>query len=256
VKVLLQINGVSKTFIQKGQKIQAVEYVSFSVQNEEIFALVGESGSGKSTLAHMIMRLEQPSGGTIQLHGRDIYSYTRKNYAKEVQMVFQNPDSSLNSKMTVEELIEEPLFLHNVPRTTRRKRIQTLVNQVQLSSDIMNRLPTELSGGQKQRVAIARALALEPRILVADEATSALDVLIERKVIDLLRDLHQETGISILLITHNLEIVHSIANRVGVMQKGRLIELAETRQLFEYPQETYTQKLLEAIPISHPKFRK
>jgi ABC-type glutathione transport system ATPase component len=256
VKDLLQINDVSKTFIQKGQEIQAVKDVSFSVQKEEIFALVGESGSGKSTLAHMIMRLEQPSGGTIKLHGKDIHSYTRKNYAKEVQMVFQNPYSSMNSKMTVEEVIEEPLFIHNVPRNTRRKRIQKLVNQVQLSSDIMNRLPTELSGGQKQRVAIARALALEPGILVADEATSALDVLIERKIIDLLKDLHQETGISILLITHNLEIVHSIANGVGVMQKGRLIELAETRQLFEYPQETYTQKLLEAIPISHPKLRK
>lgn len=253
---MLQVKDVSKRFIHKGQEIQAVKDVNFSVQKEEIFALVGESGSGKSTLAHMIMRLEQPSDGIIQLNGKDIYSYPRKSYAKEVQMVFQNPDSSLNSKMTVGELIEEPLFLHNVSRSNRRKRIQLLLNQVQLSLDVIDRHPTELSGGQKQRVAIARALALEPRILVADEATSALDVLIERKVIDLLKELHQQTGISILLITHNLEIVHSIADRVGVMQKGRLIELAEKRQLFEYPQETYTKKLLEAIPISHPNFRK
>jgi ABC-type glutathione transport system ATPase component len=253
---MLQLKNVSKTFIHKDQELQAVKDVTFCVQEKEVFALVGESGSGKSTIAHMIMRLEQPSDGNMQLKGKEIYSYSRKNYAKEVQMVFQNPDSSLNSKMRVEELIGEPLFLHNVPRQNRVKRTKKLLNQVQLSSNLMDRLPAELSGGQKQRVAIARALALEPRILVADEATSALDVLIERQIIDLLKDLHQETGISILLITHNLEIVHSIADRVGVMRKGRLIEFTETSQLFKNPQEAYTQKLLEAIPISHPKFRK
>ncbi|WLD94575.1 ABC transporter ATP-binding protein [Alkalihalobacillus sp. AL-G] len=253
---MLQIDSVSKTFNSKGHKIHAVKNVRFSIQDEEVFALVGESGSGKSTLAHMIMRLEQPTSGNIHLNGKDIFSYPKRKYAKEVQMVFQNPDSSLNPKMTVEELIGEPLYLHNMPRRVRFKRVKILLEKVRLTSDVIDRFPAELSGGQKQRVAIARALALEPRLLVADEATSSLDVLIEREVIDLLRDLHKETGISILLISHNLEIVHSIADRVGVMHKGELLEEASTSQLFKHPQESYTRKLLEAIPISHPEFRK
>jgi peptide/nickel transport system ATP-binding protein len=253
---MLQVNKVSKIFKNGRQRVKAVDDVSFTINKSEVFALVGESGSGKSTLAHMVMRLESPTSGSIRFDGVDIFSAPKGwEYHRKVQIIFQNPDSSLNPRMSVEELIMEPLTLNSVPLGDNKKALRQLMEKVRLPLDLVKRLPTELSGGQKQRVAIARALALEPQLLVADEATSALDALIERQVIDLLRDLHEDTGISILLISHNLEIVRSIADRVGVMQRGNLIEVEQTKKIFEQPREAYTQQLLEAIPISHPRYR-
>jgi peptide/nickel transport system ATP-binding protein len=253
---MLEVNKVSKVFKNSWQRITAVDEVSFSIHEGEVFALVGESGSGKSTLAHMIMRLETPTSGHIRFGDIDIFAAPKGwRYHRKVQMIFQNPDSSLNPRMTVEQLILEPLVINCIPSFERKRKLQMLMDKVRLPFDLASRFPSELSGGQKQRVAIARALALNPLLLIADEATSSLDAVIERQVIDLLKDLHQDTGISILIITHNLDIVRSIADRVGVMQQGKLIEVGQTRKIFQSPQEVYTQQLLKAIPISHPKYR-
>jgi peptide/nickel transport system ATP-binding protein len=253
---MLQIKNVSKIYTKGRGTFAAVDDVSFTVGDGEVFALVGESGSGKSTLAQMVMRLVKPTSGTIQFTGQNIFK-PRKNwdYHRMAQMVFQNPDSSLNPRMTVEELITEPLIINRVSLDNRKKTLRELLDKVQLSSNLVKRLPSELSGGQKQRVAIARSLVLEPRFLIADEVTSALDALIEQRVIDLLKNLHRETGISILFITHNLEIARSFADRVGVMQQGNLIEVGHTGNIFAEPQTAYTKQLIEAIPISHPRYR-
>lgn len=253
---MLQVNEVCKVFKNGRAIVKAVDEVSFTIDQGEIFALVGESGSGKSTLAHMIMRLERPTAGNIRFNGTDIFSSPRDwEYHRRVQIIFQNPDSSLNPHMTVEELITEPLILNHIPMGENKQTLRLLMEKVQLSTDLTKRLSSELSGGQKQRVAIARALALEPELLVADEATSSLDSLIERQIVDLMKELHKEAGISILFITHNLEIVRKLADRVGVMQRGKLIEVGPTEQIFEHPQKVYTQQLVAAVPISHPKYR-
>lgn len=251
---MLRVSQVSKTFNNRRQRITAVDRVSFAVNKGEVFALVGESGSGKSTLAHLIMRLDNPDEGRIYFEQMDIFSLRKCwEYHRNVQMIFQNPDSSLNPRMTVEQLILEPLVINRIPLEEKKSTLNRLMEMARLPLLLTGRLPGELSGGQKQRVAIARALALEPQLLVADEPTSSLDALIEQQVIDLLKGLHKDTGVSILLITHNLEIVRSIADRVGVMQRGRLIEVRETREIFTQPQEVYTQQLLAEVPVAYPR---
>ncbi|WP_017729298.1 ABC transporter ATP-binding protein [Halalkalibacterium ligniniphilum] len=244
---MLQVRHVSKTFSHRKQEVRALENVHFTINKGEVFALVGESGSGKSTLAHLMMRLEKPDKGRIYFNEVDIFSCSKGfDYHRMVQMIFQNPEGSLNPRMTVEQLILEPLLINHIPLQGKRSTVHSLMEMVKLPLSLAGQLPRELSGGQKQRVAIARALALKPQLIVADEATSSLDALIEREIIELLKNLHEEMGVSILLITHNLDIVRSFAERVGVMQRGKLIEIQETEKLFADPQEAYTKQLLEA----------
>lgn len=244
---MLQVSQVSKLYKHRKNTITAIDHIDFTVNKGEIVALVGESGSGKSTLARLIMTLEKPNKGSIYFNEINIF-YPPKafDYHRKVQMIFQNPDRSLNPRMTVEELIYEPLVINRVPLESKRNKLLNLMEMVKLPISLTKRHPSELSGGQKQRVAIARSLALQPQLLVADEATSSLDAITENQIIHLLRSLNKDIGISILFITHDLDIVRSISDRVGVMQQGRLIEMKRTNNLFNDPKEAYTKELLGA----------
>ncbi len=256
VKPLLELVSLRKSFpIRNGfgrvtGEVKAVDDVSLRIAPGEVYGLAGESGSGKSTIARMIMGLAEPTGGDILLDGQTITGTTgTRTYGRKVQMVFQNPGSSLNPRRTVAQSIAVPLDAHGYPRAGRQARIAELLDMVQLPADFSNRFPHELSGGQKQRVAIARALAVEPKLLVLDEPTSALDVSVQARVIALLMDLGQRLGLTFLFISHDLSLMRNFADRVGVLYLGKLVETGPTASLFEHPQHGYTQLLLASVPV-------
>ena len=254
---LLSVEGLSKRFpIRRGLfqnvvgHVHAVDTVSFEVRRGEIFGLAGESGSGKSTIARMIVGLYAPSEGRIRLGGADVRE-TRRDLAfkKRVQMVFQNPGSSLNPRRSVGDTLRVPLNVHGVPRRTWPDRIRELLEMVELPAGFAAKHPHELSGGQKQRVAIARALAVDPELIVLDEPTSALDVSVQAKVIELLMRIRDELGLAYLFISHDLSLMRSFCDTVGVMYLGKLAEVGPADPLFERPAHPYTQGLIASVPV-------
>ncbi len=266
-KTLIEVKGLKKYFpVRKGffggniQHVKAVDDVSFHIKKGETLGLVGESGCGKSTTGRTVIRLYDPTDGQIIFDGKDISKLSQKQlipYRKKIQMIFQDPYASLNSRMTVGDIVGEPLDIHNIASGKERmERIQYLLETVGLSGDHANRYPHEFSGGQRQRVGIARALAVEPEFIIADEPISALDVSIQAQVVNMLEDLQAEMGLTYLFIAHDLSMVKHISDRIGVMYLGKMVELADSDELYYRPQHPYTQALLSAVPIADPNVAK
>ncbi|GAA1915610.1 hypothetical protein GCM10009775_05150 [Microbacterium aoyamense] len=237
-------------------KVPAIEDISFTIHSGETVAFVGESGSGKSTTGRVVLRLLPTMTGTVRFAGEDLAAWGSKtplSYRRQVQAVFQDPSASLNPRHLVAQALEVPMRRHGMTdRKDLRTRMERVFEMVGLDRSHLNRFPSELSGGQQQRVAIARALVLEPKLIVCDEAVSALDLSTQGQIINLLEELQDETGVAYLFIAHDLGLVRHIADRVGVMNRGRLVELAATEDLFTAPKDDYTRTLLEATPASTP----
>jgi peptide/nickel transport system ATP-binding protein len=233
-------------------RVRAVDGVDFDIRAGETFGLVGESGCGKSTVATSMLRLEEPTDGEVVFDGQDITTYSNtelKGFRREAQMIFQNPDSSFDPRMSIGESIAEPLKIHGVgPRDRRISIAQNLLERIGMSAGDVHRYPHELSGGQKQRVALARALVVNPRFIVADEPVSALDVSVQAEVLSLLKSIQDEFDLAVLFISHDMSVIQEVCDRVGVMYLGRIVEVAETETVFEDPQHPYTRALLKSVP--------
>jgi peptide/nickel transport system ATP-binding protein len=257
---LLRVEGVSKTFQSAGQDVCALCDVSIDVEPGQCHAIIGESGSGKSTLAGLILGLFEPTTGLIRFKGAVVSGRRRPLALKRaIQLIQQNPRSALNPRRTVGQSVRLPLDVHGIgKRSLRDERVAELLTEVGLLTDTARRTPQALSGGERQRVAIARALACEPELLVLDEPTSALDVLVQARVLRLLKRIRQRHGLSYVFITHDLGVVHGVADRVSVFQKGQLIETGATQEVFTSPRTAYTRRLLGSIPVvteQEAKFR-
>ena len=262
-KPLLQVEGLKKYYTAKSGifsrnigEIRAVDGVSFSIHKGETLGLVGESGCGKSTLGRQIVGLEQPTGGRILYKGRDL-SHMRKPELKairtQLQMVFQDSYSSLNPRKHIFEILAEPMLYHGLAdRNNIHQKVEYLLDLVGLAKNALGRYPHEFSGGQRQRIGIARALIVKPQMVIADEPVSALDVSVQAQVINLLNQLKSEMGLTILFIAHNLSVVKYFSDRIGVMYYGKLVEMADSDELFAHPMHPYTRALLSAIPEPDP----
>jgi oligopeptide transport system ATP-binding protein len=241
-------------------RVYAVDSVSFTLERGKTLGLVGESGCGKSTLGRVLVRLYEPDRGTLELAGQNFLALEGdelKRARARVQLIFQDPYASLNPRMSIGRILEEPFLLHRVAttRAERRQKVQKLLEQVGLRPDVAERFPHELSGGQRQRIGIARAIALEPEVVICDEPVSALDVSIQSQVLNLLRELQQRLHLAYVFISHDLAVVRYISDRVAVMYLGRLVEVADTDELYRLPRHPYTQALLESLPVLDPRRR-
>lgn len=252
---------VSRGSLFKKEKkyLTAVDDVSFEIYKGETFGLVGESGCGKSTLGRCIVRLYEPTGGSIIYDGEDISNISQKemlNYRKRLQMIFQDPYASLNTRLTVQEIIGEGIETHNIyTGKEKQEKIYDLLTTVGLKKEHASRYPHEFSGGQRQRIGIARSLAVEPELVVCDEPISALDVSIQAQVVNMLEDLQDNMGLTYLFIAHDLSMVKHISDRIGVMYLGKMMEITTSKELYKNPLHPYTQALLSSIPIPDPKVR-
>ena len=264
---LIEVAGLKKHFpVKKGLlrrtvgQVLAVDGVSFKVDASETLGLVGESGCGKSTLARVALRLIEPTGGAIRLGGRDITGLSKRDlrpYRREMQMIFQDPFSSLNPRMSAGAIVGEPLEVHGIARGREKdEQVASIFEQVGLRRAQMTSFPHEFSGGQRQRISIARALALGPKLIIADEPVSALDVSIQAQVINLMMDLQAKRGLSYLFVAHDLAVVEHISHRVAVMYLGRIVEQADKATLFAKPLHPYTEALLAAVPVPNPKLKR
>jgi oligopeptide/dipeptide ABC transporter ATP-binding protein len=255
---LLEVQNLVRHFPTRGKllapgpPVRAVEDVSFAVAPGEVLGLVGESGSGKSTIGNLVLRLDEPTSGSIRFEGQEVTRASERQLAgfrKRAQPIFQDPFGSLDPRMTVEQIIAEPLAVHALARgrTARRERVAELLQMVGLSAAQMTRFPHQFSGGQRQRIGIARALAVSPQLIVADEPVSALDVSIQAQVVNLLRDLQRRLGLAMIFIAHDLAVVEYVSDRVAVLYLGRIMELAPARQIVRAPRHPYTRALLSAV---------
>lgn len=250
---LLSVNNLSKIFHRREQSVHAVDNVSFTLNAGETWALVGESGSGKSTIGRLVMGLTSANAGDVAFEGRSLTGLNTagwRSVRRDMQMIFQDPLSSLDPKRTVGYSLEEPLTIHGIGN--RKAQVTHILEQVGLRPQDAARYPHEFSGGQRQRIGIARALILKPKLIVCDEPVSALDVSIQSQILNLLMRLQKEYGMAYLFISHDLNVIRHIADRVGVMYRGVLVEQGETAQLFSAPQHEYTRYLLDAILPAHP----
>jgi oligopeptide/dipeptide ABC transporter ATP-binding protein len=263
VTALLEVNGLTKHFrtggglLSRGDVVHAVDDVSFAVEQGETLGLVGESGCGKSTLGRCIVRLHEPTAGSIRFDGEDITQARGRRLRalrRDVQIVFQDPYASLNPRQRLGQIVGGPLKIHGMGSNTEvRQRVAELLRLVGLSPEHINRYPHEFSGGQRQRIGVARALAVRPRLVVCDEPVSALDVSIQAQVINLLDDLQDELGLTYVFIAHDLAVVRHVSDRIAVMYLGRLAELAPAEQLYRRPVHPYTEALLSAVPVPDPR---
>lgn len=260
MKPLVEMKRVCKDFAVGGKILKAVQDVNLHIDSGETLGLVGESGCGKSTLGRLLMRLQLPSSGSLFFAGRELTRHDRsesKQLRREMQIIFQDPYASLNPRMIAEQIVCEPLIIHGMGNAQQRQeRADQLLQLVGLTSDYLERYPHELSGGQRQRIGIARAIALEPKFLVCDEPVSALDASTQKQVLNLLKHLKSHLGMTYLFISHDLDVIRQIANRVAVMYLGRLMEVAPTKQIYSFPKHPYTQALLSAIPVPDPKIER
>lgn len=261
-EILVEVKNLTKNFTvdtnlfgRPTSVLKAVDDVSFKIYKGEAFGLVGESGCGKTTIGKMIANLYRPTSGTILFEGKDITSLdkkARREYSKDIQLIFQDPYASLNPRMTIGDIIAEPIIINNLlPKNEIENRVNYLLNCVGLANHHRNRYPHEFSGGQRQRVGIARAIAVEPKLIICDEPVSALDVSIQAQVLNLLDDLKEEFGLTYLFIAHGLNVVKHISDRVGVMYLGKLMEISDKYALYNDPLNPYTQALLSAIPATN-----
>lgn len=253
--ILLEVKDLSKHFqLSRKETLKAVNKVSFSIKKGETVGLVGESGCGKSTLGRCIVRLYKPTGGSVLYNNKDIFSMEGNSFCKKAQMIFQNPYSSLNPRMTVKDIVAEGLTLHSgLDPSKFEDRIIELLELVGLHRDHLSRFPHEFSGGQRQRIGIARALSVEPEFIVCDEPISALDVSVQAQVINMMKRLQKQLGLTYLFVAHDLSVVKYISDRVIVMYLGTIVEEAESEDLYKNPLHPYTQALLSAIPKADPE---
>ena len=263
-KVLVSVQHLNQTFnAGKKNEVKAIIDASFDIYEGETFGLVGESGSGKTTTGRSIIRLYDPTSGTIEFEGKDIAKLKNghpdmKDFRRKVQMIFQDPYASLNPRMKVKDIIAEGIDINNLAKTPeeREARIEELLELVGLNVDHMTRYPHEFSGGQRQRIGIARALAVKPKFIIADEPISALDVSIQAQVVNLLRDIQQQQNLTYLFIAHDLSMVKYISDRIAVMHYGRIVELSSSDEVYNHPLHAYTKSLLSAVPIPDPRLEK
>lgn len=263
---LVEIKNLKKYFwtgggpFRKKEAVRALDNVSLYIKEREILGLVGESGCGKTTCGKLILRLIDPTEGSIYFEGNDITHLNQKEmkeFRRKMMIIYQDPFGSLDPRMAIGSTIAEPMVVHNiVSKEEKENKIIELMEKVGLTQDQINRYPHEFSGGQRQRIGIARALATNPKFIVADEPVSALDVSIQAQIINLLKDLQKEFGLTLLFIAHDLSVIKHISDRVGVMYLGKIVELAQKKELFDNPKHPYTEALLTSIPVPDPKFVK
>jgi ABC-type oligopeptide transport system ATPase subunit len=262
---LLVVEGLKKYFpIKRGllfdrtvDHVKAVDDVSFEIYPGETLGLVGESGSGKSTTGYCVLQLLKPTDGSVKFLGRELTKLRReqlREMRREMQIVFQDPYASLNPRMTVGDIVAEPLVVHGIgDRGSRRRSAERLLEVVGFNPDFINRYPHEFSGGQRQRIGVARALALNPRLIICDEPVSALDVSIQAQIVNLLKDLQQEFNLAYLFVAHDLAVVRTMSDRIAVMNKGQIVETGDAEEVYSNPQNEYTKALLAAVPVPDPR---